>query len=142
LVSRGTLGYDFAMDSDGSDRKTQLRRFEVEAEMLALHQLDLIAQLELQLGAVHHTMRHIEKLRSRRSRAGSELTNGERGNELDRLASEIHALERQVETQRLSCQNMQHTIETMQKRLEGMRPSPRPDPAGPLLTQQPTDGPG
>ena len=44
--------------------------------MLAIYQLDLLADVERQVRAVQHTMRHIEKLRGVRQRVGPELSNG------------------------------------------------------------------
>ena len=75
------------------NRKQQLEGFEREAEALAVYQLDLLAQLERQLRAVHHTMRHIEKLRSVKHRIGTELSDNERGDELVTLSREIAELE-------------------------------------------------
>jgi hypothetical protein len=49
--------------------------FEAEAELLAVHQLDLLSQLEAQLRAVHKTMRIIEKLRSEKHWIGPRLGN-------------------------------------------------------------------
>ena len=44
----------------------QRRVLEDMAEWLAVEQLDLLAQVEAQVRAVHHTMRSIEKLRGGR----------------------------------------------------------------------------
>ena len=48
------------------DRR-QMDLLEQDAELLAAYQLDLLAQLERQLRAVHLTMRHIEGHEYRKS---------------------------------------------------------------------------
>jgi hypothetical protein len=63
---------------ESSHRAHQIHLFERDADMLAVYQVDLLAQVERQVRAVHHTMRHIEKLRSARTRVGPELSNGQR----------------------------------------------------------------
>ena len=47
-------------------RKHQIEAFEAEAELLTVDQLDLLAQIELQLRTIRHTMKHIERLRAAR----------------------------------------------------------------------------
>ena len=106
------------------DRTAQIRRFEEEAEILVAYQLDLLAQLEHHLRSVHHTMRHIEKLRSVRHRVGPELSNGERGDTLTRLDAEVEVLERELDAQRDMCRDMHGIIEKMQVRLKGLRERP------------------
>ena len=59
--------------------------FEDDAEVLFVQHLDLLAQLEAQLRAVHHTMRRIERLRGGSRRVGPELANGERESILTRI---------------------------------------------------------
>jgi uncharacterized protein with von Willebrand factor type A (vWA) domain len=92
------------------------------AEWLAAEQLDLLAQVEAQVRAVHHTMRRIEKLRATGQRRGSaEITNGERGRILSDLADEIAELEEHVSTQSECCQAMQNTVAKMQQRLAALK---------------------
>ena len=101
----------------GSDRDRRIRRFEQEAEKLVVYQLDLLAQLERQLRAVHQTMRHIEKLRSAKDRIGPELSNGARGDELVNLSDEIAQLDVHFRTEHECCTEMQIAIANMQNRL-------------------------
>lgn len=84
-------------------------------------QLDLIAQLEFQLRAVHRTMRHIERLRNVRNRVGPELSNGERGDALWHLAHDLTVIEEQAGTQRQSCHDMQDAVTRMQSRVIALR---------------------
>jgi chaperonin cofactor prefoldin len=106
---------------DDSTRAAVLRAFEGEAEILAVHQLDLLAQLEAQLRAVQHTMRCIEKLRATRHRVGPELTDVGRGETLKVLASELEAIDNELRVQHQSCEDMQRTIGDMQARLKPLR---------------------
>ena len=86
-----------------------------------MYQLDLLAQREAQLRAVHHTMRCIEKLRDAKHRVGPELTNGDRNDTLTVLASEITAIDRELAVQHQSCEHMQRYIRQMQARLTALR---------------------
>lgn len=95
-------------------RAAGIKAFEVEAEKIVVHQLDLVAQLEAQLRAVHHTMRAIERLRGARNRIGRDLSNGERGNTLTALSDEIGAIDAELEVQHQSCLDMQRSIRHMQ----------------------------
>jgi hypothetical protein len=87
---------------------------ERQAEVLATYQIDLLAELERQIRAVHHTMRHIEKLRAGKLRVGPELTNGQRIDTLASLAKEMIALDSQVATQHECCADMLTLIRKMQ----------------------------
>jgi chaperonin cofactor prefoldin len=107
-------------------RATGLKAFETQAEKLMVHQLDLVAQLEAQLRAVHHTMRAIEKMRAARYRVGRELSNGERGTTLEKLADEIQAIDAELQVQHQSCLDMQHSIREMQARLAALRAQAAP----------------
>ena len=99
-----------------------LTAFEREAEVLVAHQLDLIAQLERQLRAIHRTMRQIEKLRNAKSRRqGSELSNGEKAQTLGRLTDEVSAIDADLATQHESCVEMQATIDHMRARVRQLR---------------------
>ena len=102
-------------------RAAVLRAFEGEAEVLAVHQLDLLAQLEAQLRAVQHTMRCIEKLRATKHRVGPELTNAGRTETLQVLSSELEAIDNELQVQHQSCEDMQRTIRDMQARLALLR---------------------
>ena len=98
-----------------------LRNLEDRAEQLTAHQLDLIAQIEGHLRAVHHTMRRIGTLRAARYRDGPGLTNGERRMALSGLASEIEAIEAQLELQEDTCREMQAIIRSMQEGAADLR---------------------
>jgi hypothetical protein len=91
------------------------------AEVLAVHQLDLLAQIESQLRAVHRTLRQIEKLRSTKTDVGGELSNGEKLDALNDLTKELNAIDRELDTQHASCQVMLTTVETMRARLREIR---------------------
>jgi len=102
-------------------RAASVKAFEVEAEKIVVHQLDLVAQLEAQLRAVHHTMRAIEKLRSARHRIGRDLSNGERGNTLTSLSDEITAIDAELKVQHQSCLDMHRSIGHMQALVTSLR---------------------
>lgn len=104
-----------------SVRAAGIKAFEADAEKIVVHQLDLVAQLEAQLRAVHHTMRAIEKMRAARYRVGRELRNGERGTTLTTLAGEIQAIDEELRVQHQSCLDMQRSICEMQARLTELR---------------------
>ena len=112
--------------------RDELAAFEREAEILVTHQLDLIAQLERQLRGIHRTMRQIERLRGAKHRQGPELSNGEKGETLNRLAVELTAIDTELGTQHESCLEMQATIGQMRARLRALQQ--------PSNTSQ-TDGP-
>jgi hypothetical protein len=103
------------------DRAAIIKAFEDGAEVIAVHQLDLLAQLEGQLRAVHKTMRCIEKLRSDRHRVGPELSNAERADTLQSLANELTAIDEELHIQHQSCAEMQRSIGKMQARLAALR---------------------
>ena len=106
------------MASDVPDVRTLV---EQEAEYLVVSQLDLLAQLECQLRAVHQTMRRIETLRSAKDRVGGELSNGEEIDTLDHLTEEVNAIDHELETQHESCQVMLSTVAHMRERLRQIR---------------------
>jgi ribosomal 50S subunit-associated protein YjgA (DUF615 family) len=95
--------------------------FETDAEFLVLEQLDLLAQVEAQLRAVHHTMRRIEKLRAAKHRVGPELSEGLRRETLHGLTAELEALDAQLATQHSCCHEMLHTVERMRHRLTSVK---------------------
>jgi hypothetical protein len=100
-----------------SDTLTDAAAIEAAAEVLTVHQLDLLAQLEAQLRAVHHTMRCIDRLRRAEYRVGPELTDDARAATVTVLASEVAALNDQSHIQQQSCEEMTRLIRTMQMRL-------------------------
>ena len=104
-----------------SIRAAGLKAFELEAETVVVHQLDLVAQLEAQLRAVHHTMRAIEKLRSARHRIGRDLSNAERGSTLTTLSDEIRAIDAELHIQHQSCLDVQRSIRHMHALLKALR---------------------
>ena len=121
-------------------RAAGVKAFEAEAEKIVVHQLDLVAQLEAQLRAVHHTMRAIEKLRTARYRIGPELSNGERGSTLTTLAAEIRAIDEELRVQHESCLDMRRSIREMQARLTALRQVAAPARAEAADTSTSTGG--
>jgi prefoldin subunit 5 len=107
--------------SDAPNRTAALKAFEGEAELLVVHQLDLLAQLEAQLRAVRQTMRSIEKLRGAKHRVGPELTDNGRDETLKTLSSEINAIDNELRVQHQSCDDIQQTIRQMQRRITALR---------------------
>ena len=117
-------------------RARQLEALETYAEMLVAHQLDLVAQLEGQLRAVHRTMRRIEQLRgAKRRRAGSAtLSNGARDSTLEHLAGELTSIDAELDTQHELCLEMQTTVDKMRARLRAMKHA--------SISTPPSDNPG
>jgi uncharacterized coiled-coil protein SlyX len=123
-------------------RAAGVRALEEDAELLVLDQLDMLAQVEAQLRAVHHTMRRIEKLRAAKHRRNTpEPSNGERSDALAGLAEELRALDEHLTQQHACGREMQVTVERMHQRLKGLRGAvarapetafgARPDPSKP-----------
>ena len=112
------------MDLD--EGSAQYKAFEGEAELLVAHQLDLIAQLERQLRAIHRTMRQIERLRGGEHHVGPELSNGDRVHTLRRLSDELIVIDKELDAQHESCVDMQTTIGQMRARLNALRQSKTP----------------
>ena len=104
-----------------NDRISTIVAFEDDAEVLFVQHLDLLAQLEEQLRAVHHTMRRIERLRGGSRRVGPELINGERESILHGLAKEIDELDRHVAIEHDCCRAMHVTIGEMQQRVTTLK---------------------
>jgi prefoldin subunit 5 len=102
-------------------RDNQIRAFEEEAEALATYQLDLLAQLERQIRAVHNTMRYIEKLRGSTHRVGPELSNGQREDTLAHLSAAIADLDSHIGSEHECCGDMQATIAQMRERITELR---------------------
>jgi hypothetical protein len=120
-----------------SDAVTARAVVEREAEYLVAYQLDLLAQLEQQLRAVHQTMRQIEKLRTAKDRVGDELSNGQTIDALDHLAQELGLIDDELKTQHESCQLMLETVEKMRGRLRDIRRGS----IGVVTARQPEDPP-
>ena len=102
-------------------RDSEIRKFEEEAEVLVVYQLDLIAQIESALRAVRQTMRGIEKLRNVSNRVGRELSNSESKDVLESLRQELGVLDDQLLEQHQSTGEMQAIIEKMQTRLVAVK---------------------
>ena len=99
------------------DEETRIK-LETEAEILAVCQLDLLAQVEAQVRAVHHLMRRLGQLRARRPGQGhAAMTNGERSEVMVGLSDELTAIEVQMSVQQECCDDMQETIARMRERL-------------------------
>jgi hypothetical protein len=110
--------HDDAMpDRHDPDRAERTRGFELEAEWLAVEQLDLLAQVEAQFRVVRQTMLQIEMLRGVKHRVGPELSNAERGEVLQALAEALISVNEQVTSQGGCCRDMLATVEKMQGRL-------------------------
>src|SRR4051812_21898172 len=91
---------------------------EREAEILAAYQLDLLAQVEVQVRAVHGLMRCLEQLRVRKpGQTTVELANGQRADTIGELSTEMAGIERQLRLQQQCCAEMQATIARMEHRL-------------------------
>jgi hypothetical protein len=104
-----------------SSRPEILRDLEGLAEHLNAHQVELIAQIERHLRAVHHTMLRIGTLRDARHRVGPELLNGDRRAALTGLADEIGAIEDQLELQEDTCREMHAIVMRMQEGASDLR---------------------
>ena len=102
-------------------RQSIIEEFEDDAEVLFVQHLDLLAQLEMQLRAVHHTMRAIERLRGGSRRVGPELANGERENIVLGLAREIDELDRQIAIEQHCSRAMHTTISILQQRVATLK---------------------
>ena len=121
LSSVPAIRQNSTMASKRPDRASTIKGFEEEAEVLAVHQIDLLAQLEAQLRAVRQTMLSIAKLRSQKFRVGPDLTNGQRMETLKTLSGELAAIDRELTVQHQSCDDMQRSIREMQARLASLR---------------------
>jgi hypothetical protein len=109
------------MSQGNPNRVAGQQALEGAAEVLVVHQIDLLSQLEAQLRAVHKTMRCIETLRSDKLRVGPELHNGERATKLRTLASELTAIDRELQVQHESCADMLRLITQMQQQLSALQ---------------------
>jgi DNA repair exonuclease SbcCD ATPase subunit len=102
-------------------RASRLLAVESDAELLVAEQLDLLAQVEAQVRAVHHTMRRIEKLRGAKYRVGPDLSNGQRLDTLQGLLDELRTLDAHLRLQHECGREMQATVERMQDRLKDLK---------------------
>jgi hypothetical protein len=121
MLIAAIVGEFVLMANAGETRASQIEAFEAEAELLVVHQLDLLAQIEAQLRTVHHTVRRIERLRTAQRRVGPELSNGQRETTLVGLSAELAALDKQLLEEHECCVLMQDTIKHMQKRLADLK---------------------
>ena len=103
--------------ADEMSRASQIKQYEEEAALLLVSQLDLLTLIEAQLRAVHHTLHRIQRLQSRNSRVGPELSNGERSDVLTGLTDELSAVDSQLLIQLQISRDMQSIIAKMQERL-------------------------
>ena len=99
--------------NDHTSRETILRGLEERAEQLTAHQLDLIAQVEAHLRAIHHTMRRINTMRATKFRTGPALSNGERLVALTDLAEQMIEIESHLKIQMQTCNEMDRLIGKM-----------------------------
>ena len=106
--------------ADG-DRVTVVQELERDAEELVAYQLDLLAQIEVQLRAVHQTMRLIERMRGVKLRVGPELSDDQRLALLSSLSTEVDAIDKQLSEKHECCVLMQRTIKQMHARLANMK---------------------
>src|SRR4029078_1724257 len=102
-------------------RKTEISDFEDDAEVLFVQHLDLLAQLEAQLRAVHHQMRSIERLRGGSRRVGPELSNGERESILAELTQEVGEVDPHVSLDHECCRSMHMTSAYMRARVATLK---------------------
>jgi hypothetical protein len=102
-------------------RASIIRAFDDEAELLAVYQLDLLAQIEAQLRAAHYAMRRIESLRRAHHRGGPELSNGQRQTALIGLSDEVARLDEQLSDGHDCCGVIQGAIKRMQSRLADLK---------------------
>jgi len=98
-----------------ASKATILRGLEDQADLLNAYQVDLVAQIEAHLRAVHHTMRRISSVRAARYRIGPELSNGERVEALKDLASEMTEIQSQINIQAKTCDHMGQLVVQMQE---------------------------
>jgi hypothetical protein len=91
--------------------------------MLAISHLDLLAQLERQLRAVHQTMRHIDKLRhlKRRVEPAAPVAADQLHVAPTSLDEDIEALESHLHVEHSCCSHMRDTIIKMQCRVADLR---------------------
>ena len=98
-------------------RSSTIKDFEREAEVLVVYHLDLLAEMESALRAVHGTLRRIHSLRGKEFRSGRELNDGERQSTLTGLSDELTEIDRSLHDEHECCANMQQTIKKMQLHL-------------------------
>jgi hypothetical protein len=109
---------------DAHDRALEFEVFLQDAEMLAISHLDLLAQLERQLRAVHQTMRHIDKLRHLKRRvepATAPVAPDQLQLAPTSLDEDIETLESHLHIEHSCCSHMRDTIIKMQCRVADLR---------------------
>jgi hypothetical protein len=111
------------MKMDAHDRALEFEVFLQDTEMLAVSHLDLLAQLERQLRAVHQTMRHIDKLRNlkRRVEPVAPLSADQSETASTSLDEDIEALDSHLHVEHSCCSHMRDTIIKMQSRVADLR---------------------
>jgi hypothetical protein len=111
------------MKMDAHDRAMEFEVFLQDAEMLAISHLDLLAQLERQLRAVHQTMRQIDKLRNlkRRIEPAAPVALDQVQPAQASLDEDIEALESHLHVEHSCCSHMRDTIIKMQCRVADLR---------------------
>ncbi len=123
LAARRRIPYITQMKMDAHDRALEFEVFLQDAEMLAVSHLDLLAQLERQLRAVHQTMRYIDKLRNlkRRVEPAAPSSPEESQAAATRLDEDIEALDSHLHVEHSCCSHMRDTIIKMQSRVADLR---------------------
>ena len=106
---------------DRADRASSLASIEQAAEMLSVHQMDLLSQLEAQLRSARHTIHAVNRLRDKTHRVGAEPTNGERTHILIQLSDEISEIDKNLLIQHQTCLDQQRLIREMQARLTALK---------------------
>jgi uncharacterized coiled-coil protein SlyX len=92
------------------------------ADWLAGQQLDLLAQVDAQLRAVHRVLRRIEKVRAARHAEGPlPPSEDRRGKGVKALSGEIAELDVHLASQADCCREMMATIEGMQSRIADVK---------------------
>jgi hypothetical protein len=107
---------------DAHDRALEFEVFLQDAEMLAVSHLDLLAQLERQLRAVHQTMRYIDKLRNLKRRVEpAALPSEPSQSAATSLDEDIDALDSHLHVEHSCCSHMRDTIIKMQSCVADLR---------------------
>jgi hypothetical protein len=123
LAGGRRISYITRMKMDAHDRAMAFEVFLQDAEMLAVSHLDLLAQLERQLRAVHQTMRHIDKLRNlkRRVEPVAPLSTDQSEAAPTNLDEDIEVLDSHLHVEHSCCSHMRDTIIKMQARVTDLR---------------------
>lgn len=108
-------------DKNLADRAVSIAAVEKTAEVLSVHQIDLLSQLESQLRAARHTIVAVNRLRDKAHRVGPEPTNGQRSDMLIALSDEVTAIDQNLLVQHQTCLDQQRLIREMQARLTALK---------------------